>query len=110
MDSLPDMATPRREHGCTTFVSTNGEKVRKNINNYLCSVFQQALLVAGGYDSSGDPTSSTELFFPSKNAWTTGGNLPRLKYLSYPLNLSSLSLQHNSHVIMIIKFKQLLQP
>jgi len=59
LGSLPDLAKPRRSHGCTSFLTDNGE---------------QALLVAGGWNHDGE-LSSTELF--SNGRWTTGGNLPR---------------------------------
>jgi len=59
LGSLPDLATPRRFHACTSFLTDNGE---------------QALLVAGGFNGI-DYLSSTELF--SNGRWTTGGNLPR---------------------------------
>ena len=39
--------------------------------------FEQALLVAGGRDSSNDLLSSTELYLPSANGWTRKTNLPR---------------------------------
>jgi len=58
LDSLPDLATPRMKHACTSFI-TNGE---------------QALLVAGGWN--GYPRlASTEIY--SNGVWRTGGNLPR---------------------------------
>jgi len=57
-DSLPDLATPRSGHGCTSFI-TNGE---------------QALLVAGGWDGSAR-LASTEIY--SNGVWRPGGNLPR---------------------------------
>jgi len=60
LDSLPDLATPRRFHSCTTFDS-NGEQV---------------LLVAGGINSGW--LASTETF--SNGRWTPGGNLPRAMY------------------------------
>ena len=39
--------------------------------------FKQALLVAGGRDSSNDLLSSTELYLPSTNGWIRKANLPR---------------------------------
>jgi len=59
LDSLPDLATPRFYHSCTSFLTSNGE---------------QALIVAGGWNGGGY-LSSTELF--SNGRWKTGGNLPR---------------------------------
>ena len=79
VDSLPDLATPRRDHGCTTFVSATGEKVKISTIIFVL-YFKQALLVAGGQSAS-SRLSSTELFFPSQNAWTAGRNLPRYKPL-----------------------------
>ena len=84
LGSLPDLATPRRYHSCTSFLSSNGEQVRISTS---CSIifllyFKQAFLVAGGYN--GDLLASTEIF--ADGSWTTGGNLPRWKYLSNHLN------------------------
>ena len=86
VDSLPDLATPRERHSCTTFVSAAGEKVKISTTNFVL-YFKQALIVAGGYGNvaggygSLSRLSSTELFFPSRNAWTAGGSLPRYKTL-----------------------------
>jgi len=60
LESLPNLATPRYLHGCSSFLM-NGE---------------QALLVAGG-DKDGGRLATTELFFPSTGKWRPGGNLPR---------------------------------
>jgi len=54
--SLPDLATPRSSHACTSFL-TNGE---------------QALLVAGG--SNNVQLATTEIY--SNGVWRPGGNLP----------------------------------
>jgi len=61
LDSLPDLATPRWQHACTTFF-TNSEQV---------------LLVAGGLKRPGPrPTlASTEIY--SNGVWRPVGNLPR---------------------------------
>merc|ERR1712130_606849 len=60
LGSLPDLETPRMHHTCTTFISYD----------------EQVLLVAGG-ERNGIKLTSTELFFPSINRWTTRENLPR---------------------------------
>ena len=71
LDSLPDLATPRDNHGCTTFFAS-GEQVK--ISTCCPIIFPfQALIVAGGYN--GDILSSTEIF--TNGMWTPGGNLPR---------------------------------
>jgi len=62
LDSLPDLLEARSQHACTTFKSSNGE---------------EGLLVTGGSKSGRLPLSSTELYLPSKNKWTRGGDLPR---------------------------------
>jgi hypothetical protein len=59
LDSLPDLATPRYNHACTSLIS-NGERV---------------LLVAGGSDNNNDELASTEIF--SNGRWRRVGNLPR---------------------------------
>ena len=74
LDSLPDLATPRDNHGCTTFFA-GGEQVKLST---CCPTFfplylKQALIVAGGYN--GNLLSSTEIF--TNGIWTPGGNLPR---------------------------------
>lgn len=63
LGSLPDLATHRAFHACTSFLTNSGKK---------------ALLVAGGYN--GEQLSTTEIYLPSTNEWTTGGNLPRVMY------------------------------
>ena len=77
LDSLPDLATPRRSHACTTFTSENNEEVKIStscpIICFLC--FKQTLLVVGGYHNYLVELSSTEIF--SNGRWTTGENLPR---------------------------------
>ena len=94
LDSLPDLATPRVHHACTSFLTSNDEQVKIStscpILFLLC--FKQALLVAGGYNRHW--LTSTEIFTDGK--WSAGGNLPRWKYLSNHLNSSSLSLQLSS--------------
>ena len=95
LDSLPALATPRDNHGCTTFFA-GGEQVKLST---CCPTFfplylKQALIVAGG--SYCGSISSTEIYLPSINKWTRGGNLPRWKYLSNHLNSSLLSLQLSS--------------
>jgi len=62
LDSLPDLLGARRRHACTTFTSSSGE---------------EGLLVVGGESSDRSLLSSTELYLPSKNKWTRGGDLPR---------------------------------
>jgi len=62
LDSLPDLLEARRRHACTTFTSSSGE---------------EGLLVAGGENGDRSLLSSTELYLPSKNKWTRGGDLPR---------------------------------
>jgi len=62
LDSLPDLLEARSQHACTMFKSSNGE---------------EGLLVTGGSKSGRLPLSSTELYLPSKNKWTRGGDLPR---------------------------------
>jgi len=62
LDSLPDLLEARRRHACTTFTSSSGE---------------EGLLVVGGESSDRSLLSSTELYLPSKNKWTRGGDLPR---------------------------------
>merc|ERR1712032_23595 len=64
---LPDLVTPRQHHGCSSFLTDQGE---------------EAILVAGGMVKGwngevGTPISSTELFLPSTNRWTKVGSLPR---------------------------------
>ena len=78
VDSLPNLATPRGFHSCTTFISATGEKVTISTIIFLL-YFKQALIVAGGYNivSVTGWLSSTEIYLPSTNKWTTGGNLPR---------------------------------
>merc|ERR1712130_22114 len=61
LGSLPYLATPRYNHGCTTFISSD----------------EQALIVAGGSNKRGK-LSITEIF--SNGRWTTGGTLPRAMY------------------------------
>ena len=75
LGSLPDLATPRIEHACTSFLTGNGEQVKIST---CCPIiflldFKQALLVAGGLEGG----TTTELYIPSNNGWTTGGSLPR---------------------------------
>jgi len=63
--SLPDLVTPRKHHGCSSFLTDQGE---------------EAILVAGGSVEGSEgwiPISSTELFLPSTNRWTEVGSLPR---------------------------------
>ena len=73
MGSLPDLPTTRSHHGCTSFVA-NGVQVKISTNSLN---FKKVLLVAGGQGGfNGGYLASTEMFLPSKNAWTTGGNLP----------------------------------
>ena len=79
LDSLPDLATPRMHHACASFLTGNGEQVKISS---CCPIlfllyFKQTLLVAGGWDNNVDPLSTTELYFPLMNRWTTGGHLPR---------------------------------
>merc|ERR1719447_1391636 len=62
LDSLPDLLEARWLHACTTFTSSSGE---------------EGLLVAGGYNYNNVRLSSTELYLPSRNQWTKGGDLPR---------------------------------
>jgi len=58
---LPDLIGQRENHACTTFTSSNGE---------------EGLLVVGGWSGSRF-LSTTELYLPSNQQWTQGGDLPR---------------------------------
>jgi len=74
LGSLPDLETPRNHHGCTSFLTDNGEKVFACCPIIFLLYFKQALLVAGGQNAG----RSTEIFLPSRGRWvTTTTNLPR---------------------------------
>ena len=91
--SLPDLATPRAGHACSSFF-TNGEQVKISPSCLIIFLlyFKQALLVAGGgYRGYRGYLVSTEIY--SNGVWRTVGNLPRWKHLSNHLNYSSLRLQ-----------------
>ena len=90
LGSLPDLETPRNHHGCTSFLTDNGEKVFACCPIIFLLYFKQALLVAGGQNAG----RSTEIFLPSRGRWvTTTTNLPRF---SNHLNWTFLSLQLSS--------------
>jgi hypothetical protein len=76
LDSLPDLATPRYNHACTSLIS-NGERVKISTSCpiILFLYFKQVLLVAGGSDNNNDELASTEIF--SNGRWRRVGNLPR---------------------------------
>ena len=90
LGSLPDLATPRRFHSCTSFLTSNNEKVSTCCPIIFLLYFKQALLVAGGRNNGGFQISSTEIFLPSDGRWTSGGNLPRF---SNHLNETLFALQ-----------------
>ena len=75
LGSLPDLATPRYYHGCTSFLTSNGEQVKMSSSCPILFLlyFKQALLVAGGFNDG--RLASTETY--SNGRWTPGGNLPR---------------------------------
>jgi len=58
---LPDLIGQRQNHACTTFTSSNGE---------------EGLLVVGGFSGTRF-LSTTELYLPSNQQWTQGGDFPR---------------------------------
>ena len=79
---LPDLVTPRQHHGCSSFLTDQGEEVpvSKSCPISRLVYFEQAILVAGGSVEGSEgwiPISSTELFLPSTNRWTKVGSLPR---------------------------------
>ena len=63
---LPDMITPRAYHTATLL--TNGK-----------------VFIAGGFDVSGNPLASTELFDPTTNIFTAGAPMPTSAINSTPL-------------------------
>ena len=75
LGSLPDLATPRRAHGCSSFVDSNGDQVSTCLPVIFLLYFKQVLLVVGGINPG--TLSSTEIFFPSSESWTKAENLPR---------------------------------
>ena len=79
LGSLPDLNQHdgMQYHACTTFVSAQGEQVDIQIDFQIHNFGKQGLLAAGGYSYSQNYISTVELYLPSTNQWTNGGELPR---------------------------------
>ena len=79
LGSLPDLNqhTGMQYHACSTFVSAKGEQVGFHIDFQIQISVKQGLLAAGGYSYSSNYFSTVELYLPSTNQWTNGGELPR---------------------------------
>ena len=63
------------DHGCSYFVNEEGTKV--DVSSSSCGVIIfQTFLVTGGWDSSQNSLSSTELLVETSAAWILTGELP----------------------------------
>ena len=74
------LRTGRFNHGCSSFLNHDNERVKFNLFLIKHSFNKiQVFLVTGGWDSRNKPLASTEVYRPSAGEWreVPGGALPR---------------------------------
>ena len=76
---LPQLLQGRFDHGCSYFENEEGTKVDIDSNSCGVIIFQ-TFLVTGGWDSSYNDLSSTELLVETSAAWILTGELPTPRY------------------------------
>ena len=73
---LPDLKTPRAYHGCSSFLTSNNEKVIsiQMLSNYLSSVFQTGLSCCWRWEQQWEGIEHRDL--PTINKWMENRRKP----------------------------------